>query len=845
MAQVELRVNFKAVVDGLNKSLSQVESNIKKSFNSRSLANFNKSITNISKSIQNSGDRISSVGRSLTGLGSVFSGAFIGLSVLNFDAQAKAIAQVEAGLKSTASAAQLTSEELQKAASALQGTTLFGDEEILQDVTSNLLTFTNIAGDEFLRTQQAVVDLAARMGGDLQGASIQLGKALNDPVANLSALSRSGIQFSKDQKELINSLVETGRSAEAQRVILSELEKQFGGSAEAAARAGLGPIKSLKNNLLDVTEAVGGLILNAINPFINKINDLVKRMNDFNPNLLRTAGLLVAFAGAIGPILIGIGSLTTLIGKIMSSKYLLGFIGALKSGAAVVFALKAAIVALVGGLSFLATRLVVNFKSTGNFLDDLNKSFADTKKEAEEGLTSIGKFLGFVTTKTEEENKKQKKSEEDKAKKKKELTEEEKKRLKEEADAFARFKKQIENQVSSLNTSNIESVTDPEELIQIKRDELLEKARQAFSGDELNNAIGTINLKFDLDLESLNVDDRLDQSQGLVDKILGDENNTAVQKVQLLKSEVSELTDILADTKAIDSQDRILSSISNLNKEIESLAPKSLTAFQQIDSSLQTVGLSVNRIASSISNGFLNTIDQVINNSQALDRLRDEYNAISDKDSKEAADKLKQIEDAAKASENAWGKAATKIIEDLARIAVQAAITQAITRAIQGFSGGGAVAPAGASAGNNNQGGFISGPGTSTSDSIPARLSNGEFVVKASSVKALGLDFMNKINSVGNGGSASRLFDGMEAIRNFSKGRTFNEGGFANMQTTSSDQPSVQIINNGTPQKATSVIQESDARGTITRIVLEDLQNDGRISKGVKSSFGLRRNGAR
>ncbi|OCG60199.1 phage tail length tape measure family protein [Gilliamella sp. Nev3-1] len=44
-------------------------------------------------------------------------------------------------------------------------------------------------------------------------------------------------------------------------------------------------------------------------------------------------------------------------------------------------------------------------------------------------------------------------------------------------------------------------------------------------------------------------------------------------------------------------------------------------------------------------------------------------------------------------------------------------------------------------------GGYISGPGTSTSDSIPARLSNGEFVVKAESVKKYGLDYLHAINT--------------------------------------------------------------------------------------------------
>lgn len=44
-------------------------------------------------------------------------------------------------------------------------------------------------------------------------------------------------------------------------------------------------------------------------------------------------------------------------------------------------------------------------------------------------------------------------------------------------------------------------------------------------------------------------------------------------------------------------------------------------------------------------------------------------------------------------------------------------------------------------------GGYISGPGTSTSDSIPARLSNGEFVVNAASVKKYGIDYLHAINT--------------------------------------------------------------------------------------------------
>lgn len=46
-------------------------------------------------------------------------------------------------------------------------------------------------------------------------------------------------------------------------------------------------------------------------------------------------------------------------------------------------------------------------------------------------------------------------------------------------------------------------------------------------------------------------------------------------------------------------------------------------------------------------------------------------------------------------------------------------------------------------------GGLIRGPGSSTSDSIPARLSDGEYVVRAAAVRSLGVGFLDAVNSAG------------------------------------------------------------------------------------------------
>jgi len=239
--------------------------------------------------------------------------AFGAASIAAFDKQAKAIAQVEAGIKSTGGAAGFTSKQLQKMASELQGKTLFGDEVILKDATSQLLTFTNIAGEQFARTQVAALNLATRLDGDLKSASIQLGKALNDPVANLSALSRSGIQFSVEQKKVIKELAETNRLAEAQTIILDELEKQYGGAAEAAAQAGAGGLKQLQNQFGDLMEEIGGMLLPIVIDLGNQFKTLLQGFKSLSPEakkLIITVGIL---AGALGPLLIVLGSIVTIV----------------------------------------------------------------------------------------------------------------------------------------------------------------------------------------------------------------------------------------------------------------------------------------------------------------------------------------------------------------------------------------------------------------------------------------------------------------------------------------------------------------------------------------------------
>ena len=129
------------------------------------------------------------------------------VGIEKFNVQQKAEATLEQTLKSTGFAAGLTAIEIKNMASELQALTVYGDEAIIGS-SNLLLTFKNIGEDVFPRAQKAILDVSAAMGQDLKTSSIQVGKALNDPITGMTAMSRVGITFTDVQKDLVKGFVE-------------------------------------------------------------------------------------------------------------------------------------------------------------------------------------------------------------------------------------------------------------------------------------------------------------------------------------------------------------------------------------------------------------------------------------------------------------------------------------------------------------------------------------------------------------------------------------------------------------------------------------------------------------
>ena len=183
-------------------------------------------------------------------------------------------AQLAAAIKSTGGAAGRTRDQLNELSAALQKQTGINSDVIAQ-AEALLLTFTNIGGEVYDKTLPILLDMSKALGQDLKGASIQVGKAMNDPITGVSALAEVGVTFTAKQKTLIKSLVDTGDVASAQKIILNELATEFGGVAEAISKTGSGQLEAFNTRIEKIQESVGGFItglkagsLTALEPFV-------------------------------------------------------------------------------------------------------------------------------------------------------------------------------------------------------------------------------------------------------------------------------------------------------------------------------------------------------------------------------------------------------------------------------------------------------------------------------------------------------------------------------------------------------------------------------------------------
>ncbi len=236
--KLELAMRIRADMDDARRQLRELEGDI----------------DGVGQQSQRTASDLDRIGSTLGKIAAAVAGGALYKAVISATVeQERVTAQLEQRLRSTEHAAGLTRDELLDMASAMQQVTTYGDEAVIP-VQSLLLAFNKIGREVFPRALEMVLDMSTALEQDLKTSAMQLGRALNDPIQGIEALSRVSVKFTDDQKAMIQQLVESGRVADAQGIILAELEERFGGSARAARDTFGGALDALKNAFGDLLE---------------------------------------------------------------------------------------------------------------------------------------------------------------------------------------------------------------------------------------------------------------------------------------------------------------------------------------------------------------------------------------------------------------------------------------------------------------------------------------------------------------------------------------------------------------------------------------------------------------
>jgi hypothetical protein len=216
--------------------------------------------------------------------------------------------------------------------------------------------------------------------GDAASNAVQLGKALQDPIKGITALAKSGVTFTEQEKEKIQTLVESNKMLEAQDMVLKAIETQVGGTAEATANDS----DKMKVAFSQLSESVGLILL----PLFQQFTAVMMKVADFareNSTVIVilggvVAGLAVAVLAANAAM--KIYNATLIIAKGVQAAF--NFVMAANPITLVVIALAALVAAFV-----------VAYKTSETFRNIVNGLFDAIKT----GVTASVDFLkGYLNT---------------------------------------------------------------------------------------------------------------------------------------------------------------------------------------------------------------------------------------------------------------------------------------------------------------------------------------------------------------------------------------------------------------------------------------------------------------
>ena len=237
----------------------------------------------VEKSLEGLQKKMTSVGKTLSKTLTLPLVALGTASVMAADTQVQAETRLMTALKGR----EDIQRRLMAQAAELQSRSTFGDEEV-------------IAQQAYL----ASLGMTERQINDVIEASAQLstatGMTLESAVKNL-AKTYGGLtgELGESIPALKNLTAEQLKSGEAVKYIL----ENYQGYAEAAAQSGAGSMRQLKNQLGDLAEQLGMILMPALQKIVGWISNMVIWFQNLSPTTQKVIVVIASLAAAIGPVL--------------------------------------------------------------------------------------------------------------------------------------------------------------------------------------------------------------------------------------------------------------------------------------------------------------------------------------------------------------------------------------------------------------------------------------------------------------------------------------------------------------------------------------------------------------
>jgi hypothetical protein len=227
---------------------------------------------------------------------------------------AKVTAQTNAVLKSTGGIANVSAKGVDTLANSILKKSGI-DDEAVKSGENMLLTFTKVrnetgrGNDIFNQATKAVADMATAMnngavpsGQKMAQTSILIGKALNDPIKGVTALRRVGVQLTEGQQEQIKALVKNGETMKAQKIILRELNTEFGGSAAAAGKTLPGQLNILRETFNNLAGSVVQAVIPALQAMVGPMQAVANFFSEHQTTAKILTVTLAALAVTLGAV---------------------------------------------------------------------------------------------------------------------------------------------------------------------------------------------------------------------------------------------------------------------------------------------------------------------------------------------------------------------------------------------------------------------------------------------------------------------------------------------------------------------------------------------------------------